>query len=107
MWPWLARPRPGNIWSRSPPPLSLLLLPWRCDGIFSSLGHAELHHGLGFDLDGFAGLWIATHTGLALSLDQPAKPRDDENAILLCLLHRRLCEQVKKCCRLLVGQLKL
>jgi hypothetical protein len=49
-----------------------LLLSWRRDGIFSSLGHAELDHSLRFDLDGFASLGIATHTSLTLRFHQPA-----------------------------------
>ncbi len=43
---------------------------------------------------------------LPLCLYQPAEPRDDEHAILLCLLHCCLCQQIEKCCGLLVGQLK-
>ena len=33
------------------------------DCIFHGLGDAEFHHGLGRDLDGFAGLGITSHAG--------------------------------------------
>src|ERR1700722_1852217 len=82
------------------------LLSWRRDGVLGSLGHAELDHGLGFDLDGLASLGIAPHPCLPLCLHQPAEPGDDKHAILLRLLHCRLCQQIEKRCGLLVGQLK-
>src|SRR5689334_23749823 len=46
------------------------------DRVLGGLGDAELHYGLGFDLDGFASLRIASHAGLAMRLYQPAQSRD-------------------------------
>ena len=51
-----------------PQPPSKRLFLRRRDAVFRCLGHAELDHGLGLDLDRFAGLRIATHACLALSL---------------------------------------
>jgi hypothetical protein len=38
----------------------------RRDHVLGSLGYAELHHRLGLDLDGRAGLRVAAYAGLAL-----------------------------------------
>src|SRR5215467_14788747 len=40
------------------------------DGVFGSLGHAELHDALGWDLDRFAGLRITAHASLAICQDK-------------------------------------
>src|SRR4051812_40879408 len=43
------------------------------DGFLRGLGHAELHHLLGGDLDRFAGGGIAAHARLAVHQDQLAE----------------------------------
>src|SRR6266540_1072769 len=43
----------------------------RSDCVFDRLGDVELHHGLGRDLEGFAGLGIAADARLAGGLFQP------------------------------------
>src|SRR5882672_11287343 len=83
------------------------LLLRRRDGVLCSLGYAELDHGLGLDLDQLAGLRVAADAGFALGVHQPAEAGDGEYAVLLGFLDRGLREQVKKSCRLLVGQFEL
>jgi len=56
------------------------------DRVFGSLGDAELHDGLGFDLNRLTGLGIASHTGLAMRFHQAAEAGDDEHAILFLSL---------------------
>src|SRR6266852_8395779 len=77
------------------------------DGVLGCFGDAELHHRLGFDLDGFTGLRIASQAGLAMSLHQAAQSRDHEDAILLGLFNGDLGELLKKCCRRLIVALEL
>src|ERR1700677_2691483 len=79
------------------------LLLWRRDNVLGGLGHAELHHGLGLDLDGLAGLRVAAHASLALGLHQTADTGDYEHPALLGLLDGGLRQQVKESCGLLVG----
>jgi len=55
----------------------------RRDCILRSLGYAELHHGLGLNLNRLAGLRIASHAGFAVRLHQAADAGNDENTILL------------------------
>src|SRR6202047_3878466 len=78
----------------------------RGDDVLGSLGYAELHHGLGLDLDRRAGLRVAANAGLALSLDEAADARDDEYPILLGLLDGCLGECVEEGADLLVGELE-
>src|SRR5436305_8073143 len=72
------------------------------DLVLCGLGHAEFHYGLGFDLDGFAGLRIAAHAGFALGLYQAAESGNHEQTALLGFLERRISEVLQECCRLLV-----
>src|SRR6267378_6979641 len=65
--------------SISTPTLRLL----RSDCVLGSLGDAELHHGLCLDLDGFAGLRIASDAGLAVRFHQPAEAGHDKHAVFL------------------------
>src|SRR5262249_37026996 len=51
------------------------------DGVFGSLGHAELHHALGWDLDRFAGLRIAAHASLAICQDKFSDAWHDEDIL--------------------------
>src|ERR1039458_5566596 len=44
-----------------------------CDRVLRGLGDAELHDGLSLDLDGFAGLRVASHASLAVRLHQTAQ----------------------------------
>src|SRR3984885_14500760 len=83
------------------------LLLHRCDRVLCNLGHAELHHGLGLDLDGLTRLRVAAKTRLALCLYQLADTRNGELAILLGLFHCGLCQQFQETCGLLVGQFEL
>src|SRR5262249_24987062 len=61
------------------------LLLWWSDRVLHGLGHAELHHGLGGNLDRFAGLRVATDASLAVRFHQTAQARHDEYATLLGL----------------------
>ena len=79
----------------------------RSDGVFCSLCDAELDHGLGLDLDGFAGLRVATKACLAICLNQFADAGDGELAVFLCFLDGCLCQQIEEGCGLLVGQFDL
>jgi hypothetical protein len=63
----------------------MLLLGGR-DDVLGGLGHAELDHGLGLDLDGCAGLGVAADAGLALCLYEAADAGDNEDAVLLGFL---------------------
>ena len=73
---WPSRVFPVSAWGAElvrpgaavPQPPSKLLFLRRRDAVFRCLGHAELDHGLGLDLDRFAGLRITTDARLALSL---------------------------------------
>src|SRR5580698_10667616 len=62
----------------------------RSDRVLRGLGDAELHHGLGLDLDGFAGLRIPSHAGFAVGLHQAAQSGDNEHAVLLRLFDSRI-----------------
>src|ERR1700734_4440229 len=68
----------------------------RSDGVLGDLGDAELDHGLGLDLDGLAGLGVATEASLALCLHQLADAGNGELAILLGLLDGGLSEGLEK-----------
>src|SRR5580692_4342346 len=83
------------------------LLLWRRDGVLGGLGHAELHHGLRLDLDGFTGLGIAAHARLALGLDEASDAGDYEYAVLLGLFNSGLSQKIKESGRLFVGQFEL
>jgi len=48
--------------------------------IFECLRQAEFHHRFGRDLDGFGGLRVTSHTGLAVGLDSLAQSRNHELA---------------------------
>ena len=73
---------------------------FRGDRVFRGLGDAELHNGLRLDLDGFAGLRVASHAGLAVRLHQAAQAGDDEYAVLLGLFDRGVGQVLQKCGRL-------
>src|SRR6266542_2381537 len=68
----------------------------RSDCVFDRLGDVELHHGLGRDLEGFAGLGIAADARLAGGLFQPAKSGKNEDAVFLGLLHGDLRESAQE-----------
>src|SRR5258707_6503105 len=51
--------------------------------VFYGFGHAELHYGLGFDLDGFAGLRVASHASFAVGLYQAAQAGNHGDAVFL------------------------
>ena len=70
------------------------------DRVLRSLGDAELHDGLGFDLDGFSGLRIASHAGFAMRLHETAQAGHDEHAVLLGLFDRGVGQVLQKRCLL-------
>src|ERR1700723_4739476 len=72
------------------------------DRILGGLGDAELHHGLGLDLDRFAGLRIASHAGFTVRLHQAAQSRHDEHAVLLRLFDGGIGQVLQERRRLLV-----
>src|SRR5580692_2065377 len=72
------------------------------DRVLGGLGDAELHHGLGLDLDRFAGLRIASHAGFAVRLHQAAQSRHDEHAVLLRLFDGGIGQVLQERRRLLV-----
>ena len=57
----------------------------------TSLGDAEFHHALSFDLNGFTGSRISTHTRFAIHQDQLAQSRECELVlgVLVCQSHER------------------
>src|ERR1041384_3543743 len=72
--------------------------------VLESLRRAQAHHGLGLDLDRFAGLRIAAHAGLAVRFHNAADPWNDEFARgTLGFFHRKLVQLFKKESRLLLG----
>src|SRR5579864_467546 len=75
------------------------LLAFGSDRVFGCFCDAELHNGLGLDLNGFAGLRIASHAGLAVRLHQTAEAGDDEHAILLGLFYSGVSEVIEERCR--------
>src|SRR5579862_4327608 len=99
---------------RSEPQLASLLA-WmipelllrRRDCVLGGLRDAELHDGLGLDLDLFAGLRVAAHAGLALCLHEAAEARNHEYAVLLGFLDRGVREQIQESSGLLVCELGL
>ena len=66
------------------------------DGVFGCLRHSELHCSLSFDLDRFAGLWIASDACSTLRLDQFAEARDGELAIFLGFLNRSRSQEIEE-----------
>src|SRR6185503_18451789 len=66
--------------------------------VLRGFGDAELHDCLGFDLDGFAGLRIASNAGLAVGLYQAANTRNYEYAILLGLFDGCVGQVLEECC---------
>src|SRR4029077_13156372 len=61
--------------------------------ILEGLGRAQTHHGLGLDLNRFAGLGVAAHARLAVRLHNAADSRNDEFArAALGFLHRELVQ---------------
>src|SRR5438132_37827 len=62
--------------------------------------------GLGFDLDGLAGLRIATHAGFAMGFNRTSQVWNYElTCPALALLHRQLEELFKKCIDRFPGRL--
>src|SRR5271157_4562056 len=78
-----------------------------CDRVLRGLGHAELNHGLGRNLDCFAGLRIAAHARLAVRLHQTAHTRQYEYAGLLGLFDCNLRERLNESRGLLVSEFQL
>src|SRR5581483_1257468 len=73
------------------------------DCVLGGLGDTEFYDRLGFDLDRFAGLRIASHAGFAMSFYQAAQSGHDEYAILLGLFYGGVGEVLEKCgCGLVV-----
>src|SRR5271165_28899 len=66
------------------------------DRVLGGLGDAELHHGLGLDLNGLAGLRIASDAGLAVRFHQPAEAGHYEHAVFLGFLHSDVSQLLKK-----------
>src|ERR1051325_12111674 len=81
----LQNQRPAQAGLRSEIKSKLLL---GSDRILGGLGYAELHHGLGLDLDRLAGLWVAAYAGFAMRLYQAAEAGNHENAGLLVFFFR-------------------
>src|SRR5580698_8906351 len=79
----------------------------RRDRVLRSLGHAELHDGLGLDLDRFAGLGIAPHARLAVRLHQAAEAGHYEDAVFLGLFDCGVSEVLHERRGGLVGDLSL
>src|SRR3981081_1436245 len=74
------RPRAGLQSIFKLDPVELLL---GGDCVFRGLGDEELPHGLRLDLNGLAGLRIASYAGLAVRLHQTAETGDDKHTVLL------------------------
>src|ERR1700730_953411 len=74
------------------------------DRVLGGLGYAELDHGLGLDLDGLAGLRIASDAGLAMRFHQPAQAGHNEHAVLLGLFYSDIGELLEKSSDSLVGK---
>src|SRR5580698_1078389 len=79
----------------------------RRDRVLRSLGHAEFHHGLGLDLDRFAGLGIAPHARLAVRLHQAAEAGYHEDAVFLRLFDCGVSQVLHERRSGLVGELSL
>src|SRR5579872_1478910 len=75
------------------------------DRVLRGLGHAELHDGLSLDLDGFAGLRVASHASLAVRLHQTAEAGHYENAVLLGFFDSGVGQVLQKRRRGFVGEL--
>src|SRR5262245_6800813 len=83
-----AREGTGTAAGRGPPArLPVLLLAKH--RVLQTLREAELAHALGGNLEGLAGLWIATDARLAIREDQLAEARQEEDAALLGFLRRQ------------------
>ena len=63
---------------------------YRSNRILGCLGDAELDRGLRLDLDGFAGLWVATDPSCTLCLYQLSDAWNGEFTILFGLLNGSL-----------------
>jgi hypothetical protein len=73
-------------------------------GILEGLGRSQTHNGPRLDLDGLAGLWIAAHARLAMSLDRASQVGDHEfPGAASAFLHSQLEEFVKKLRRAFFG----
>jgi hypothetical protein len=105
--PLVALRRGGAVAAAADALLRAELFLYGCDGVLRDLGDAELDHGLGLDLDGLAGLGVATEASLALSLDELADAGDGELAVLLGFLDGGLSERFEESGGLLVGELEL
>src|SRR5690242_13631991 len=97
----------GRLWPalRSRSQVAKLLL--GSDRVLGGLGDAELHDSLGLDLDGFAGLWVASHAGFTVRLHQAAQAGHDEHAVLLGFFDSDIGQFFKKSRRSLVGEFGL
>src|SRR5215475_15286323 len=83
-----ARDGTGTAAGRGPPArLPVLLLAKH--RVLQALREAELAHALGWNLEGLAGLRIATDPRLAIGEHQLAEAREEEHAALLGFLRRQ------------------
>src|SRR6185503_8004782 len=73
--------RAGSASVRYASPSAALLLPKH--RVLQALGESELHDALRGDLDGLAGLGVATHARLAVREDEASESRKDEDVLRL------------------------
>ena len=66
------------------------------DRVFCGLGDAELYNGLRFDLDGFAGLRVASYASFAMRLHPTAQAGNNEDAVLLGFFTRSVGQLLQK-----------
>ena len=79
----------------------------RSNSILGGLGEIKLCRRLGFNLDGFTGLWVPAHPRFALHLLQASQTGNDEHAVLLGLFHGDLGQIVQQSRYLLVCDLQI
>src|ERR1700730_5009637 len=77
------------------------------DRVLRGFGDAELHDGLRLDLDGFAGLRVASDASLAVRLHETAEAGNNEDAVLLGFFDGGIGELLQKCRRGFIGKLSL
>jgi hypothetical protein len=68
------------------------------DGVFRGLGDAEFHDALGLDLDGFAGLRVATHAGGAVLEDELADAGQREGVLRVLVGERGEMFRISAAC---------
>src|SRR5579864_5359068 len=77
------------------------------DRVLRGFRDAELHNGLGLDLNGLAGLRVASHAGFTVRFHQAANAGNDEYAALLGFFNRGVGQMLQERRRGLVVNLRL